>query len=139
MCQCMINSSLKWRVFPAWNLFSRKSLYNQVLEKSQPSCTLAIFHLAKELDFETYYRWAMASHYCCHFEGLAQCARTDWNKRLLPKPMTTTGWKGTPWGVKILMNWNTPRWVPIYLTIYENQKISKNFGSPWNFCLLYKT
>ena len=25
-----------------------------------------------------------------------QCARTDLNKRFLPKPMTTTGWKGTP-------------------------------------------
>ena len=26
----------------------------------------------------------------------ARCPRTDLNKRLLPKPMTTTGWKGTP-------------------------------------------
>ena len=26
----------------------------------------------------------------------AQCARMDLNKRFLPKPMTTTGWKGTP-------------------------------------------
>ena len=25
-----------------------------------------------------------------------QCARTDLNKRFLPKPMTTKGWKGTP-------------------------------------------
>ena len=25
-----------------------------------------------------------------------QCARTDLNKRFLPKPMTTTGWKVTP-------------------------------------------
>ena len=27
---------------------------------------------------------------------LAQCPRTDLSKRFLPKPMTTTGWKGTP-------------------------------------------
>ena len=27
---------------------------------------------------------------------LTQCARMDLNKRFLPKPMTTTGWKGTP-------------------------------------------
>ena len=27
---------------------------------------------------------------------IAQCARTDLNKRFLPKQMTTTGWKGTP-------------------------------------------
>jgi hypothetical protein len=26
----------------------------------------------------------------------AQCTRTDLNKRFLPEPMTTTGWKGTP-------------------------------------------
>ena len=26
----------------------------------------------------------------------SQCARTDLNKRFLPKPMTTTGWKVTP-------------------------------------------
>ena len=26
----------------------------------------------------------------------SQCARSDLNKRFLPKPMTTTGWKGTP-------------------------------------------
>ena len=26
----------------------------------------------------------------------AQCPRTDLGKRFLPKPMTTTGWKGTP-------------------------------------------
>ena len=25
-----------------------------------------------------------------------QCARTDLNKRFLPKPMITTGWKVTP-------------------------------------------
>ena len=29
-------------------------------------------------------------------ETLAQCARTDLDKSFLPKPMTTTGWKGTP-------------------------------------------
>ena len=68
-----------------------------------------------------------------------QCARTDLNKRFLPKPMTTTGWKGTPWGVKITMNWNPPRWVPIYLMIFENQKFSKIFGSLRNFFLLYNT
>ena len=28
--------------------------------------------------------------------GWSQCARMDLNKRFLPKPMTTTGWKGTP-------------------------------------------
>ena len=28
--------------------------------------------------------------------SMPQCARTDLNKRFLPKPMTTTGWKGTP-------------------------------------------
>ena len=28
--------------------------------------------------------------------GMTQCARTDLNKRFLPKPMTTTGWKGPP-------------------------------------------
>ena len=27
------------------------------------------------------------------------------------------------------MNWNPPWWVPIYLMIFENQKISKMFGS----------
>ena len=27
--------------------------------------------------------------------GMTQCARTDLNKRFLPKPMATTGWKGT--------------------------------------------
>ena len=29
-------------------------------------------------------------------EDISQCARTDLNKRFLPKPMTITGWKGTP-------------------------------------------
>ena len=28
----------------------------------------------------------------CH----SQCPRTDLSKRFLPKPMTATGWKGTP-------------------------------------------
>ena len=28
--------------------------------------------------------------------AISQCARTDLNKRFLPKPMTTTGWKETP-------------------------------------------
>ena len=37
----------------------------------------------------------------------SQCARMDLNKRFLPKPMTTTGWKGTPkesksWWIEIL-------------------------------------
>ena len=27
------------------------------------------------------------------------------------------------------MDWNLPRWVPIYLMIFENQRISKIFGS----------
>ena len=36
--------------------------------------------------------------------NIPQCARTVLNKRFLPKPMTTTGWKGTPYGVKIMMN-----------------------------------
>ena len=42
-----------------------------------------------------------------------QCPRTDLNKRFLPKPMTTTGWKGTPYGVKIMMNWNPPWWIRV--------------------------
>ena len=29
--------------------------------------------------------------------NIAQCAGTDLNKRFLPKPMTTTGWKETPY------------------------------------------
>ena len=33
------------------------------------------------------------SQKCC---TISQCARMDLNKRFLPKPMTTTGWKGTP-------------------------------------------
>ena len=35
-------------------------------------------------------------NFICIFENNTQCARTDLNKRFLPKPMTTTGWKGTP-------------------------------------------
>ena len=42
-----------------------------------------------------------------------QCPRTDLSKRFWPKPMTITGCKGTPLGVKITMNWNLPRWVPL--------------------------
>ena len=64
--------------------------------------------------------------------------KTDLNKRFLPKPMTTTGWKGTPKGVKITMNWSPPRWVPIYLMIFENQNFSKNFGSLRIFFCLTK-
>ena len=30
-------------------------------------------------------------HNCSHLTGGPQCARTDLNKRFLPKPMTTTG------------------------------------------------
>ena len=43
----------------------------------------------------------------------AQCATTKLNKRSLPKPTTTTGWKLIPHRSKISMNWNPLHWDPI--------------------------
>ena len=39
----------------------------------------------------------------------SQCPRTDLNKRLLPRPKTTTAWKLIPHRSKISKNWNPPR------------------------------
>jgi hypothetical protein len=44
---------------------------------------------------------------------LSQCATMNLNKRSLPKPTTTTGWKLIPHRSKISMNWNPLHWDPI--------------------------
>ena len=73
-----------------------------------------------------------------------QCPRTELSKRFLPKPMTTTGWKGTPSGVKITMDWNPPHWVPLTknffkvffrLTIFFSG--TKKFFPRNNFCSVF--
>ena len=46
--------------------------------------------------------------------SLAQCPRTDLNKRFLPTPKTTTAWKLIPHRSKFSKNWNLPRWVPLH-------------------------
>ena len=42
-----------------------------------------------------------------------QCPTMKLNKRSLPKPTTTTGWKLIPHRSKISMNWNPLHWDPI--------------------------
>ena len=44
---------------------------------------------------------------------LTQCPTMKLNKRSLPKPTTTTGWKLIPHRSKISMNWNPLHWDPI--------------------------
>ena len=43
-----------------------------------------------------------------------QCARTDLNKRFLPRPKTITAWKLIPHRSKISKKWNPLRWVPLH-------------------------
>ena len=51
----------------------------------------------------------------CHNikKAWAQCPTMKLNKRSLPKPTTTTGWKLIPHRSKISMNWNPLHWDPI--------------------------
>ena len=48
-----------------------------------------------------------------YLNNLAQCPTMKLNKRSLPKPTTTTGWKLIPHRSKISMNWNPLHWDPI--------------------------
>ena len=71
-----------------------------------------------------------------------QCARTDLNKRSLPKPTITAGWKHIPHRSKISMNWNPPRpggshyifQIFFRLTIFFSGK--KKLSPRNNFCLV---
>ena len=45
--------------------------------------------------------------------NVAQCPRADLNKKLLPRPKTTTAKKLIPHRSKIGKNQNPPWWVPL--------------------------
>ena len=61
----------------------------------------------------------------CVLLTLAQCATMKLNKRSLPKPTTTTGWKLIPHRSKISMNWNPLHWDPIIPYNFKNKKFQK--------------
>ena len=46
----------------------------------------------------------------------AQCPRTDFNKRFLPRTKTIIAWKLIPHRSKSSKNWNPLWWVPLYRT-----------------------
>ena len=82
-------------------------------------------------------RKLFVKHKSCLFNRRqSQCPRTDLNKRFLPKPMTTTGWKGTH---KV----SKSRWIEIRIffcfTIHKTLKkkllLVVDFNSLWFWLL----
>jgi hypothetical protein len=47
------------------------------------------------------------------YHSAMQCPRADLNKKFLPRPKTTTAWKGITHRSKISKNWNPPYWDPL--------------------------
>ena len=62
----------------------------------------SVNYLASLRSDEVFFFWN--SWICLNSSYLTQCARMELNKRSLPKPMTTAGWKLIPHRSKITMN-----------------------------------
>ena len=68
----------KYYVFSYWNHFGLK------IHMGHHNGFHQLFYLLFNISLDS------------RLKNVPQCARTDLNKRFLPEPMTTTGWKVTP-------------------------------------------